>query len=136
MTEIAGDAALGARFKAICQKLWGPDKGDEIHDWIVSERPAHFQAMTMQVMVPIWEMDRVDIRTKILCCISLFVGLNRDEQRFFLMMAAHHGIPQDDIEEILLLIGLEAGFPTAEKAIGIVQDVYRQHASTKAGETA
>jgi alkylhydroperoxidase/carboxymuconolactone decarboxylase family protein YurZ len=130
---MSGQADLAARFKAICLHLWGPDKGEEIHAWIVSERPAHFHHMTMQVMVPIWEMNSVDIRTKILCCISLFVGLGRDEQRFFMLMAAHHGIPQSDIEEILLLIGLEAGFPTAEKAIGIVQEVYAEHAAAKAG---
>lgn len=127
LAAIDPGAGLAARFKAVCLRLWGPTKGEEIHSWILAERPAHFHQMTMQVMVPIWEMNSVDIRTKILCCMSLFVGMNRDEQRFFMLMAAHHGVTQAEIEEILLLIGLEAGFPTAEKAIGILQDVYAEH---------
>jgi alkylhydroperoxidase/carboxymuconolactone decarboxylase family protein YurZ len=122
----ADDGALAAAFEAICLKLWGAQKGGEIHKWIVESRPPAFHRKAMQVMVPIWEMDRVDLRTKILCCISLFAGMARDEVEFFMLMAAHHGIPQEDVEEVLLLIGLEAGFPTAEKAIITLQRVYAE----------
>lgn len=130
----AEEAALAKRFKDICLRLWGEDKGTEIHDWIVDNRPRHFHYKTMQVMVPIWEMQRVDLRTKILCCISLFAGMARDEVEFFMLMAAHHDIPQKDIEEILLLIGLEAGFPTAEKAIMTLQRIYAEVAESQKKE--
>ena len=34
--------------------------------------------------MPIWEMDKVDIRTKILCCVAAFTALGRGEVEFFL----------------------------------------------------
>ena len=125
------EAKLAAQFEAICLRLWGEKKGSEIHHWIVTNRPRFFHYKSMQIMVPIWEINRVDLRTKILCCISLFSGMAREEVEFFMLMAAHHGIAQEDVEEVLLLIGLEAGFPTAEKAIITLQRVYAEVAGSE-----
>ena len=43
---------------------------------------------------------------------------------FFFKMAHVHKIPKEEVEEILLLTGLEAGFPNAEMAIEILERVY------------
>lgn len=118
---------LESRFRAICLKLWGSEEGSEIYDWIVTSRPASFHEKLREVMVPIWEMDRVDLRTKILCSIAMFTAQNKQEVEFFMKMAAHHRIPREDVEEILLLVGLESGFPNAEMAIDILTRVYSEH---------
>jgi len=115
------------RFHAICLKLWGPIEGEEVHTWIVENRPPAFQATLIQVMVPIWEMNKVELKTKILCGITLFVALHMQEVDFFMKMAAHHGIPKEQVEEIILLAGLEAGFPKAEGAILTLNRVYEEH---------
>ena len=128
------EAKLAAEFKEICLELWGEKRGVDIHKWIVENRSKEFHYKSMQVMVPIWQMKRVDLKTKIMCCISLFAGLSRDEVEFFMIMAANHGIAKEDIEEILLLIGLEAGFPTAEKAVMILQRVYTEFADVEVGQ--
>jgi alkylhydroperoxidase/carboxymuconolactone decarboxylase family protein YurZ len=125
---------LEQRFKGICHKLFGPDKGEELYNWIQSSRPPYFRDITARVMIPIWEMNKVDLRTKILCCISLFTGLHLPEVKFFFQMAVYHGIPQEEIEEILLLTGLEAGFPTAEMAIGLLKEVYDEHSAASAAD--
>ena len=65
-------ASLEERYRAICHRLWGDDEGERIHQWIRASRPASFHEQMIRVMVPIWEMDRVDLRTKILCCIATF----------------------------------------------------------------
>jgi hypothetical protein len=39
-------------------------------------------------------------------------------------MAYAHKIPKSEVEEILLLVGLEFGFPNAEMTIGVLQEVY------------
>ncbi len=122
---MSGD--LERRFQAICLKLWGDEQGGEIYDWIVSSRPPSFHASLRQVMVPIWEMDRVDLRTRILCSIAMFTAQHRQEVEFFMKMAAHHRIPREEVEEILLLAGLEFGFPAAEMAIDILTRVYAEH---------
>ena len=123
---------MEARFRAITHKLWGPEEGEDIYQWIVATRPPAFHAKLINVMVPIWEMDKVELKTKILCAISLFTGLHRDEAEFFFKMAAYHQIPQEEVEEILMLTGLEAGFPTAEKAIVTMKNVYDEHAEKQA----
>ena len=41
--------------------------------------------------------------------------------------AAHHRIPREHVEEIILMAGLEGGFPSAEMAITILMRVYEEH---------
>lgn len=115
---------LEERFQAVCLKLWGKQDGREICEWIKSTRPPHFHSVAMQVMTPIWESERLDLRTRILCCIAIFTALNKSEVKFFMKMAAHHQIPREDVEEVLLLTGLEAGFPAAEMAVQLLVAAY------------
>ncbi|MDX2221112.1 MAG: hypothetical protein SFV21_00095 [Rhodospirillaceae bacterium] len=125
-----GDAAdLERRFRAITHRLWGKAEGEQVYQWIRATRPPSFHAKLIQVMVPVWELDQVDLRTKILCAITLFTGKHMREVEFFMKMAAHHGIPRAHVEEILMLTGLEAGFPAAEMAIEILKKVYDEHAA-------
>ena len=126
-------ASLEERYRAICHRLWGDDEGERIHQWIRASRPASFHEQMIQVMVPIWEMDRVDLRTKILCCIATFTALDKPEVEFFFKMALFHGIPREEVEEILLLTGLEAGFPAAEMAIELLQKVYAEQPAGQDG---
>ena len=125
---------LERRFRAITHKLWGEEGGEEIYQWIVTSRPPAFHAKLREVMVPIWEMDRVDLRTRILCSIAMFTATHKQEVEFFMKMAAHHGIPREEVEEILLLAGLEFGFPAAEMAIEILTRVYSEHEARFAGK--
>lgn len=117
---------LEERYKNICLELWGDEQGIEIHSWIVDNRPVSFQRKLMEVMVPIWEMKTVDLKTKILCCISAFTSHGRPEVEFFLKMAHAHNISRLEIEEILLLMGLEFGFPNAEMTIRLLEGVYEK----------
>ncbi len=118
---------LAKKFLDITHKLWGKERGDEFHKWIVDNRPPYFHEKLVRVMVPIWEMNKVDLKTKILCGISAFTALHRDEVEFFMHMAAYHGIQREEVEEILLLVGLESGFPNAEHAILILMKVYKEY---------
>ncbi len=118
------------RFRAICLKLWGDQLGEDTFQWIKRSRPPYFHSLAMQVMTPIWEANRLDLRTKILCCIAVFTALHRTEVEFFMKMAVHHGIPQVEVEEVLLLTGLEAGFPTAEMAIQHMTNAYQAPGGT------
>ena len=118
---------LESRFRAICLKLWGDEQGEEIYEWIRTSRPPLFHSKVREVMVPIWEMNGVDLRTKILCSIAMFTAQHKQEVEFFMKMAAHHKIPREEVEEILLLVGLECGFPAAEMAVDILTRVYAEH---------
>jgi alkylhydroperoxidase/carboxymuconolactone decarboxylase family protein YurZ len=117
-------ADLEQRFRTVCLRLWGEEQGEEVYAWIRDNRPPYFHAKLVEVMLPIWELNRVDLRTKILCCIAVFTAQHKQEVEFFIKMAKYHKIPREEVEEILLLTGLEAGFPTAEMAIQHLQRVY------------
>ena len=82
---------MEARFRAVTHKLWGPEEGEGIYQWIVATRPPAFHEKLINVMVPIWEMDKVELKTKIMCAISLFVGLHRDRSGILLQDG---GLPQ------------------------------------------
>ena len=120
---------LEARFKAIVLRLWGDEEGEEIYRWIVDSRPPYFHGMIVQVMVPMWEMNKVDLKTKILAMCACFTARHMQEVEFMFKAAAHHGIPREQVEEIVLLAGLEGGFPSAEMAIMLLTKVYEEHAA-------
>ena len=120
---------LEARFRAICLKLWGDEEGEEIYRWIADNRPPYFHGMLVQVMVPMWEMNKVDLKTKILAMCACFTARHMQEVEFMFKAAAHHGIPREHVEEILLMAGVEGGFPSAEMAITILIRVYEEHAA-------
>ena len=120
---------LSARFKAICLKLWGDEEGEEVYNWILDTRPPYFHGMVMQVMVPMWEMNKVDMKTKILAMCACFTARHMQEVEFMFKAAAHHGIPQEQVEEIVLMAGLEGGFPSAEMAVTLLMKVYQEHAA-------
>lgn len=133
---MSGEAPLSPleeRFRAVCLKLWGERNGEETYRWIKATRPPHFHSIAMQVMTPIWESDRLDLRTRILCCIAVFTAQHRTEVEFFMKMAAHHRIPFHEVEEVLLLTGLEAGFPSAEMAIQFLRKAYEEAGAAPAG---
>ena len=96
---------LEARFKAIVLRLWGDEEGEEIYRWIVDSRPPYFHGMIVQVMVPMWEMNKVDLKTKILAMCACFTARHMQEVEFMFKAAAHHGIPREQVEEIVLLAG-------------------------------
>ena len=56
------------------------------------------------------EMDKVDMRTKILCRVAAFTALGRGEVEFFFKMAHVHKIPKEEVEVNPLLTGLESAF--------------------------
>jgi len=61
----------------------------------------------------IWERDILDMRTKILLLIAMFAVMGREEIKLFMRAAMIHGVTRSEIEEILLLAGLESGMPNA-----------------------
>jgi alkylhydroperoxidase/carboxymuconolactone decarboxylase family protein YurZ len=132
MSEAGTESGLEERLKAIIVRLWGPEVGESFYKSMHEIRPPYFQQILTQVMVPIWEMNKVDLRTKILCCIGIFTALNKEEVKFFFQMAVYHDIPQEEVEEIILLAGVEGGFPNAEKAILFMKEAYESHATKTA----
>jgi alkylhydroperoxidase/carboxymuconolactone decarboxylase family protein YurZ len=118
-----------ARAKAMFVRIFGPDYGAALMYQLRGEA-AEFNAIVMCRIGPeIWDLDDLDIRSKVLCAIAIFCVLNRAEIKFFIRAAIHHGVTRKQIEEVLLLAGLESGFPNAANAQRYVKEAYAEHAA-------
>jgi alkylhydroperoxidase/carboxymuconolactone decarboxylase family protein YurZ len=123
------DPAEHARGVAMFHKVFGPDFGDELARQL-DETAGEVNRVVMTRIGPeIWERDTVDIRTKILCAVAIFAAMGREEVKYFMRAALIHGVTRPEIEDILLLAGLEAGFPNAAIAARRLGEVEAEHAA-------
>jgi alkylhydroperoxidase/carboxymuconolactone decarboxylase family protein YurZ len=108
-------------------RIFGPDYGAELAKQLY-ESASDFNDIVMGKIAPeIWGLREVDIPIKLLCCIAIFTALNRDEIKFFVRGAIYHGITRQQINEIILLAGLESGFPGANAAYRRANEAYAEH---------
>lgn len=75
----------------------------------------------------VWERDGLDLRTRLLVAIGSLQTLGRDEVKFFMRGAFCNGISRAEIEEVLILVGLEAGMASAMRAGRYLDDAEAEH---------
>jgi alkylhydroperoxidase/carboxymuconolactone decarboxylase family protein YurZ len=106
---VATDAEM-SRARAMFVRVFGPEYGAELCGQLGE---GYFNEVLMCRIAPqIWEAGEVALPTKILCAIVLLAAVNQDCS-YFIRAAIYHGVPRRQVEEVLLLAGLEAGFPAA-----------------------
>lgn len=116
-------AELG-RARQMFRTVFGPDYGEELCTQLGD---GEFNQVLMCRIAPnIWLRDATPVTQKILCAIALCTAIQQDI-RYFVRAAIHHGITRAQIEDVLLLAGLEAGFPAAGVARRALQDACDQH---------
>lgn len=115
------------RARAMFVRIFGPDFGTALMDQLRGEA-AEFNAIVMCRIGPeVWDLPKLDIRTKVMCAIAIFCVMNRPEIKFFIRAAIYHGFTRKEIEEVLMLAGLESGFPNAANAQKFVKEAYAEH---------
>ena len=62
-----------------------------------------------------WDQEVVDLKTMILCAIGIITAARHDVG-YFVRAGIYHGITRDEMEAVIMLAGLEAGFPSAGEA--------------------
>lgn len=123
------------RAQRMFRRIFGDDYGTEL---CAQLGEGDFNQILMCRIAPqVWEQDSVALPSKILCAIALLAAAHQD-CRYFVRAAIHHGISRRQVEEILLLAGLEAGFPAAGVARRLVEQGYQDHLAMLArlGKTA
>lgn len=116
-----------SRARAMFVRIFGPDYGETLMDQLRGEA-ADFNAIVMCRIGPeVWDLSDLDVKYKIMASIALFTSMNRDEVMFFIRAAIHHGFSRKQIEEIVLLTGLETGFPNAAAAQKRINQAYADH---------
>lgn len=101
---------------AIFRKIFGDALGSHLADQFSGPAGSFNQTVMSRIAPEVWERNNVDIRTKVLCAIGLFTAIGRDEVKLFMRAAMIHGCSRAQIEDVLLLAGLESGFPNAAAA--------------------
>jgi len=115
------------RARAMFVRIFGPHFGEALMDQLRGEA-AEFNAIVMCRIAPeIWDLPELDVKYKIMASIAIFTALNRDEVMFFIRAAIYQGFTRKQIEEVVLLAGLETGFPNAAAAQKRINQAYADH---------
>ena len=113
-----------SRGREMFHKIFGPDYGEELCKQL---QDGEFNQILMCRIAPeIWGLDSVDLKTKILCVIAVCTAQKLDVG-YFIRAGIFHGISRREMEHIMLLAGLESGFPAAGVARRQIDAAYAAH---------
>ncbi len=122
-----------ARARNMFHKVFGPAYGEALMGQL-DGNIAEFNAIIMCHISPvIWERDALAIKTKVLCAVAIFAAMNRSDIKYFVRAAIHHGATRQEIDEVILLVGLESGFPNATAGGRWVNEAFQEHAEFMKG---
>jgi alkylhydroperoxidase/carboxymuconolactone decarboxylase family protein YurZ len=107
---------------AMFRKVFGDTYGSYLASRFAGDEGSFSHIVMTRIGPEIWERDNLDIRAKVLCAIGIFTALGKEEVRFFMRAAIIHGCSRAEIEDVLLLAGLESGFPNAAAAARILDE--------------
>jgi len=80
----------------------------------------------------IWTRPGLDQRTRRLLVLAMMVALGRQEEfKLHLRAAIEHGVPKDEIKEVLLQAAIYCGVPAANTAFHLAEDVFGAAAEAK-----
>lgn len=98
----------------------------------VNELSPEFSKIVLEILASeIWSLNKIDLRTKILCAFSSLAALGRPEAEAFAYGAYYHGVTLEQLTEIILVVGIEAGFPAAMEAFKRANSAWEQYHEIK-----
>lgn len=94
----------------------------------IDELSPEMTRIAMNVLTPeIWARENMDMRTKILCAFSSLAALARPETEVFAYGAFYHGVTMKELTDIILIVGIEAGFPAAMEAFRRANTAHKRY---------
>jgi 4-carboxymuconolactone decarboxylase len=127
MTDYSYDepdlARAAEMFKATFGEAYGGYLARQVH-----EGPVGINRFIMCQVGPIvWMRDKLDIKIRMFVAIASLQTLGRAEVKFFMRGAFANGATREEIEEVLIVTGMEAGFPCAALAAQRLDEAEREH---------
>ena len=107
-------------------RIFGPDYGAGLCEQL-EQNDFNRQLMT-RIAPEVWDQDVVELKTMILRAIAVTTAARHDVA-YFVRAGICHGITREGMEAVILLAGLEAGFPSAGEARRRLDDAYAEHPS-------
>lgn len=116
-------ARAAEMFKKTFGELYGGYLCRQLH-----EGPVGINRFVMCQIGPlVWMRDTLPIKTRMFVAITALVTLGREDVKYFMRGAFCHGATREEIEEVLIVAGLEAGFPAAIMAARRLDEAEREH---------
>lgn len=127
------DLARGAaNFKRMFGEIYGAELCKQLH-----EGPVGMNRFVMTQIGPmVWEREGLDMKTRMFVALAVLAALGREETRFFMRGAFCNGATREEIEEVLIVTGQEAGFPCAALAARRLDEAEAQHEAMMAAHEA
>ncbi len=118
------DLARGAAmFKAMFGEVYGAELCKQLH-----EGPVGINRFIMTQIGPmVWNRDKLDMKTRMFVALAVLAALGRDDTSFFMRGAFCNGATREEIEEVLIVTGQEAGFPCATRAARRLDEAEAAH---------
>jgi 4-carboxymuconolactone decarboxylase len=107
-------------------RMFGEIYGRELCSQI--EDPGEVHRFIMTGIGPaVWEREGLDMKTRMFVALAVLAALGREDTRFFMRGALCNGATREEIEEVLIVTGQEAGFPCAARAAERLDEAVAQH---------
>ena len=82
----------------------------------------------------IWTRPGLEQRTRRLLVLAMMVALGRHEEfKLHLRAAIEHGVPKDEVKEVLLQVAIYCGVPAANTAFHLAEEVFTAIGATTGG---
>jgi len=112
-------------------KMFGPEYYETFIKEVDKLSP-ELSRIALNILTPeIWALNKMDLKTKILCAFSSLAALGRPETEVFAYGAFYHGVTLEQLTEIVLVVGVEAGFPAAMEAFKRVNNALERYDEMK-----
>ena len=112
---------------ALYQHLFGSAYGKRVHGRVKEGQGDLIAYINTFVVREMWMRPGLDLKTKMLVAIGMFLALHREEVKFFVIGALTHGATRQEIEEVVILAAVEAGFPAALHGSTWISEAYADY---------
>jgi 4-carboxymuconolactone decarboxylase len=116
-------ARAAEMFKAVFGEAYGGSLCRQLHEGAVG-----INRFVMAEIGPlVWMRDVLPTKIRMFIAIASLATLGRAEVKFFMRGAFANGATREEIEEVLIITGQEAGFPCATLAAQRLDEAEREH---------
>lgn len=106
------------------QQMLGPERARTVIDRFRALNPEFEKEAVSVIIGRTWSREALDRKNRSLCSIGILAGPGRaDSLRIVFELAIKNGATLDEITEVLLQVGIYAGYPAAFDALAILEGV-------------
>lgn len=107
----------------LLRKMLGTDRAESVIQKFRSLSPVFENEAVSVVFGRTWSRETIDLKTRSLCSIAILASLGRlNALQINFTLAMENGAGLDEIVEVLLQVGIYAGYPAALDALVLLNE--------------